>query len=342
MICPKCKQTVSVLEDTCPHCKIDLTKPHIERRYTESSQTSWAKELQNKWKGDTPSKPFNIKKPLEENSDSSWINSYRKKWSDTKTEFDTNSNKIESDALHELLMNKRQRMSMIQELTALVFSNPHVTRNGAYHNKSSITDCRYFSEEMRVNASAGVDKDKKAPVILLYDGYINFILAIEAIFINEKYDQLSMLGNKLKSNDYVFSSENVIDVLEKMPDQKVNFEHAFMSFFETIAHELGHICLDHVLSPGYGSVPLDISRNQEREADSFASSLVASSIFKEHLFESHMRCCVAWAIIEKVGGRVEPTTHPLSLERLRNAIRNNYELAKNMGLDEKWVEKVFH
>ena len=97
----------------------------------------------------------------------------------------------------------------------------------------------------------------------------------------------------------------------------------------TIAHEAGHLSMAHVLSPGYGSKPLDISRNQEREADSFASSVIASSPFGEYVFIGRLFELYARASCEK--NRRE-TTHPLSIERLQNLIKANPALASSLGI----------
>ena len=96
-----------------------------------------------------------------------------------------------------------------------------------------------------------------------------------------------------------------------------------------LAHEAGHMALGHVLrTEDRGNN--DISRNQEREADSFASSVIASSPFGEYILAGMLFWHYALAQQEKEGTR--PTTHPLSLERFENFVRANPDLAAEFGL----------
>ena len=96
-----------------------------------------------------------------------------------------------------------------------------------------------------------------------------------------------------------------------------------------LAHEAGHLALGHVLrTEDRGNN--DISRNQEREADSFASSVIASSPFGEYILAGMLFWHYALAQQEKEGTR--PTTHPLSLERFENFVRANPDLAAEFGL----------
>ena len=98
-----------------------------------------------------------------------------------------------------------------------------------------------------------------------------------------------------------------------------------------LAHESGHQSLGHVLNTGR-SENLEISRNQEREADLFASSVISASPFGEYMFAGTLFWYYALATQE--GGKQE-NTHPLSKERFENLVRSNPEKAAAMGVSLK-------
>ncbi|MBQ5530941.1 MAG: hypothetical protein IIT98_02930, partial [Kiritimatiellae bacterium] len=97
-----------------------------------------------------------------------------------------------------------------------------------------------------------------------------------------------------------------------------------------IAHECGHHALGHLLSFA-GKPNLEISRNQEREADSFASSVISASPFGEYMFAGTLFWSYALAKqsddVSGSGG-----SHPLWKERFENFVRANSEKAAAMGI----------
>ena len=95
-----------------------------------------------------------------------------------------------------------------------------------------------------------------------------------------------------------------------------------------LAHEAGHQALGHTFNVSE-KVNLDISRNQEREADSFASSVIADSPFGEYILAGTLFWHFALASQQ---GDAIATTHPLSKERFENFVRANPELAQSMGI----------
>lgn len=94
-----------------------------------------------------------------------------------------------------------------------------------------------------------------------------------------------------------------------------------------LAHESGHQALGHVFG---NAVNLEISRNQEREADTFASSVISSSGFGEYMFDGMLfwQC----ALVSQQDGETGEGTHPLAKERLANLIRQNPEKAAAWGI----------
>jgi len=92
-----------------------------------------------------------------------------------------------------------------------------------------------------------------------------------------------------------------------------------------IAHELGHIALGHTLGR---EANYDISRNQEREADSFSASCLSTCPYREYHFLGTVFQEIVFAWVGHAGGARTAGTHPLSRERFENAFRNNSEAAR--------------
>ena len=109
-----------------------------------------------------------------------------------------------------------------------------------------------------------------------------------------------------------------------------------------VAHEAGHIALSHTLG---NSLNYDISRNEEREADSFASSVLSSCRIPD-LFLGQVLVTIVFAWQEHVGRNRTPTTHPLGRERFFNALKSNSEAAQKAADDfglsrEKLIEECY-
>lgn len=105
----------------------------------------------------------------------------------------------------------------------------------------------------------------------------------------------------------------------------------------TLAHEAGHIALGHVnANVDYYKVNLEVARNQERQADSFMSSVIATVPFGEHMFEAEMFNDFLNAVAEK--SRKEKSdkghTHPLSVERYNNLLKDHPDLAEKYGFPQ--------
>ena len=93
-----------------------------------------------------------------------------------------------------------------------------------------------------------------------------------------------------------------------------------------IAHEAGHIALGHTLGP---TLSYDMSRNQEREADSFASSCLSTSPFRDKLFLGQVFATVILAWMDHAAALDEVSTHPSSHDRFLSALRSNKEAAED-------------
>lgn len=94
-----------------------------------------------------------------------------------------------------------------------------------------------------------------------------------------------------------------------------------------LAHELGHQALGHVFGDADSH---GVSRNQEREADSFASNVLETSAFGEYMFVGEL--CWQYALATQQKDSSAPGTHPEAQERMENLLREHPELAKACGL----------
>ena len=97
-----------------------------------------------------------------------------------------------------------------------------------------------------------------------------------------------------------------------------------------IAHEAGHLSLGHSFSKvNYYMSNLEVARNREREADSFSSSVIATSPFGESVL---LGTLLWYFVLASQEEGASESTHPLSKERFENLLRANPDLAKSLGL----------
>ena len=126
-------------------------------------------------------------------------------------------------------------------------------------------------------------------------------------------------------------SECGLDEMYSMPGVRAKAQAISSGMIVGIlAHEMGHVCLGHIHGPSYYESNLEIARNHEREADSFASSITAACPFGEYVYEGTLFWHYVLATQE--GNGSVASTHPLSRERLENIIRANSSKASALGI----------
>lgn len=127
---------------------------------------------------------------------------------------------------------------------------------------------------------------------------------------------------------------------EQIHDSTQSYASAMV--MSVVAHEAGHIALGHTLTAA--ELNYDTRRNQEREADSFAASVLSSSPFREYLFLGQVLVSVILCWTQSDGRETAPTTHPLARERFMNALRSNTsaaaEAADNLGMTSQFLEEL--
>lgn len=115
---------------------------------------------------------------------------------------------------------------------------------------------------------------------------------------------------------------------EKIRQRAISYSSG--TIVSVLAHECGHHALGHLLGfPDKRN--LEIDRNQEREADSFASSVISVSPFGEFIFAGTLFWHYAVAM-QSDGKSDADSNHPLSRERFENFVRSNSAKAAALGI----------
>ena len=115
---------------------------------------------------------------------------------------------------------------------------------------------------------------------------------------------------------------------EKIRQKAVSYSSG--TIVSVLAHECGHHSLGHLLA-FREKKNLEIDRNEEREADSFASSVISASPFGEYIFAGTLFWHYAMAMQSDADSDLA-SNHPLSRERFENFVRSNSEKAAAMGI----------
>ena len=118
---------------------------------------------------------------------------------------------------------------------------------------------------------------------------------------------------------------------EKVRQRAISYSSG--TIVSVLAHECGHHALGHLLA-FKEKKNLEIDRNQEREADSFASSVISASPFGEYIFAGTLFWHYAVAM-QSDGASDVASNHPLSRERFENFVRANAEKAAAIGITLK-------
>ena len=223
----------------------------------------------------------------------------------------------------------------MDQLFAYVQNSPHVQSNRLYAEIMKNVRFVYSNDVDIVNAYAN-----DTGVLCVFGGDARFgrISGLAVAATSKDPEAAARFVKALDSGKCGSMSENDLaqlvvdaDLISALADAETmsiarSVAAGYVLF--TISHEAGHHALGHVHSPGYGSVPLEVSRNQEREADAFASSIMASSPFGDYMFAG--RLFELYARVAQGEGR--EYTHPLSRERLESLIRQNPVLASSLGV----------
>lgn len=224
-------------------------------------------------------------------------------------------------------------------------NSSHVRENMLYAQILDATQFVYAPEDDKLNAYAtmvpGGAGEGMRPIVLFKGGAARFgrvaALAVAAMRGGDREAGARFLalirqyGLQTIDLDWALCMVNEGGVAPVLLDDRALATAKSVSaglFLGILAHEAGHLALGHLHGRG-ATENNDISRNQEREADSFASSIIAASPFGEYILSGMLLFLYASAQLEE-GARA--TTHPLSKERFDNFVKANPDLAAEFGL----------
>ena len=251
----------------------------------------------------------------------------------------------------------------VAAMSALALSSPVITQNSAYAQRARATTILTSDLDL-VNAFAtdhAFRLDNGAaiepPAIVIFRGLCRAArLAALALGSAQRYvlrwegpltSVLPALGQTILNHQGALPMEAAIalaqntDALADLSAGAIRRARSIYSgiLLNVIAHEMGHICLNHTLSAWNDP---ELSRRQERQADLFASSIVATTPFSDYSVIGGLLFWVLLAWVEASVLASEPqdappmeaaSTHPIALERLADFIRDNRGQARAMGLD---------
>ncbi len=233
----------------------------------------------------------------------------------------------------------------MEELRQLVFGSKHVRANEAYDDMAHSTRFKYFEDDPRFNAFAG--RDAVGPRVMILGGLVREFAAMAIMSTFESRDTAD--GLLAYARQRAATAPGTPLATRPLRAQPTDEELARLHFARelmcamvmwVIGHELGHICYSHIFGPDYEGQPDEVCKNQERDADSFASSVIASSSARQHWFHGQIKALATLALHEAHGVVIEFATHPTAKERLRNAVRSHPKEATELGLTEKMVEEM--
>ena len=237
----------------------------------------------------------------------------------------------------------------MDQLYSYVVNSPFVAENLQYRDRLKGIPFVYIATNDIVNAAAGrriVEKDGKKSLAfhtVFFGGAARYARLVGLAAALQDAGHKDMLKKFVAAMPLSFcarcGTEDCVRFIvangltAALADGKIRqraMSYSSGTIAYAIAHECGHHSLGHLLSFNE-KVNLEISRNQEREADSFASSIISASPFGEYIFAGTLFWSYALAM-QSDGSSDAASNHPLWKERFENFVRANAEKAAAMGI----------
>ena len=239
--------------------------------------------------------------------------------------------------------------SEVEHLYRMVVTAPFVAENLQYRERLNDIPFVYIATNDIVNASSGrrvVEKDGEKGLAfhtVFFGGAARYARLVGLAAALQDAGHKDMLKKFVAAMPRRFcgicdeeSCEKFIvanGLDEALADEKVRLRamsYSSGTIISVLAHECGHHALGHLL--GFPDKQnLEIDKNQEREADSFASSVISASPFGEFIFAGTLFWHYAVAM-QSEGDSDAKRDHPLSRERFENFVRANRDKAAAMGI----------
>lgn len=257
----------------------------------------------------------------------------------------------------------------IEQSASFVFLSDQIQQNKEYAKRIKSTSFRFDAEDDSVNAYATnheyqltTGEEVPPPAIIFLGGLARTLrVASAALAVHHEIGRPDVEGSGLtetfrcigdvardKGNFGADSGEDiftrvVVPRLLKLENRVLATARSFCAAMESfvIAHEAGHLAYSHPMGP---RLSLDISRNKERDADSFASSVMISNPYREYLFLGGVAVTMVFCWFEAGSHAREATTHPLARERFENLFHSApgaaVETAASLGLTQQAFEEM--
>ena len=224
----------------------------------------------------------------------------------------------------------------------------------------------YLLDDDRVNADSYLEKNADGTPcgrVRLYGGLVRMARAMGAVLtFGEDADGdgglefLHDLGVSIRDHGWKFDEKTLAETLAAGKADPEGFvDTVRRSQAETIAnavvmsvmaHEFGHLAKGHLNGDDANHV---VSQLEEKEADLFASTIAASAPDGPKVFAGQVLSMLVFSFAEdgadaSVSGGGEPRglrLHPVSRERVLDAVRANPEFAAAAGVSEEEVREFF-
>lgn len=145
-----------------------------------------------------------------------------------------------------------------------------------------------------------------------------------------------------KKGDFTFlDATKIINKYCKVNDLIINEGDSYTdgALIYVIAHELGHICLHHTHSSRGGrSLINSMSRNNERCADLFASSIIEAMNYPQYMFIGNIIMILSFAWMSD--DEDVATTHPYTKERFDYIYNSHIELINSFGFTREVFDSL--
>jgi hypothetical protein len=239
----------------------------------------------------------------------------------------------------------------IDLLYSQVTQSTFVRNNQKYMDKVSKTTIQYDHSDT-INAYATMNGDDKY-LINIYKGLTKAMQACSIAFTNfVMYRDSNMLKKHIndlisliKKNKFSFNHDAFIEYMLIIQNDikasnidsvlRNSGSYAAGAILEVISHELGHICLEHLYDE---HVSLEVSRNNERQADLFACSVIATTLYSEYMYLGSLMSNFVFAWLGDSNALA--TSHPHGIERLENMF-NSYEYKlKEYGITRELFDEI--
>ena len=238
----------------------------------------------------------------------------------------------------------------IQYIFDMVRNSSYVATNMEYKSKGDKTEITCDHDNNVINAYASSQNYPNHDIHIFAGlSYSSKLMGLAlANFVENRNDEsletlrqaCDYIGEIIMNNEGEFTAMNVyagMELLDFAITPVITAEansYWFGSILSVVGHELGHICLSHTVRGDWSN---SVSRNDERQADLFAHSVVSTTPFSKYNVLSTLFTEVVFAWLHK-NHNGPATTHPHSIERVMNTINSHEELLSGYGITKENID----